>query len=91
MAETADLLKMILAAVVIGFLVMVVAGFYFTVTNASGQGFLIGQFELLAEAIFNAVESPFIAIYKFIIGIPAKLGFFVLASRFSMLAGWVVA
>ena len=91
MAETEDLLKLILGAVVVGFLAMVIAGFYFTATNASGQGFLIGQFELLAEAIFNAVESPFIAIYKFIIGIPAKLGFFILASRFSILAGWVVA
>lgn len=79
MPEAVDLLKLAIAAIVIGFLGMVVAGFYFTVTNASGQGFLIGQFELLAEAIFNAVEAPFIALYKFIIGIPSKLGFLIMA------------
>jgi len=78
MSETVDIIKIAIAGVAIGIVALVIAGFYFTITNASGQGFLVGQFELFSESVFNAIESPFIAIYKFITGIPAKLGFMVL-------------
>ena len=78
MAEIGDLIKIGIAAVALGLIALIVAGFYFTVTGAAGQGFLVGQFELFAEAIFSAVASPFDAIAKLIEGIPKLIGLFIL-------------
>lgn len=77
MAEVLDLVKIGVAAVVLGIVGLIVAGFYFTITGASGQGFLVGQFELFAEAIFNFVSAPFDALYKMITGIPKLLGLWI--------------
>ena len=77
MAEIKDLIKIGIAGVALGLVGLVVAGFYFTVTGASGQGFLVGQFELFAEAVFNFIASPFVALGKMIEDIPKLLDSFV--------------
>jgi hypothetical protein len=61
MAEIKDLVKIGIAGVALGLVALIVAGFYFTITGATGQGFLVGQFESFAEAIFNFISAPFIA------------------------------
>ena len=78
MAEIKDLIKIGIAAVALGLIALILAGFYFTVTGAAGQGFLVGQFEVFAEAIFSAVSAPFVAIAKLIEGIPKLLGLYIL-------------
>lgn len=78
MAEIGDLIKIGIAAVALGLIALILAGFYFTVTGAAGQGFLVGQFEVFAEAIFSAVSAPFVAIAKLIEGIPKLLGLYIL-------------
>ena len=83
MAEIKDLIKIGIAGVALGLVGLVVAGFYFTVTGASGQGFLVGQFELFAEAVFNFIASPFIALGKMITNIPKLLGLWILTSAHS--------
>lgn len=78
MAELKDIIKIGIAVFAIVLLGLMLAGFYFTVVSSPGQQFLIGGFEQVAATVFQAVSAPFIAIYKFIIGIPAKLGFYIL-------------
>ena len=78
MAEIGDLIKIGIAAVALGLIALILAGFYFTVTGAAGQGFLVSQFEVFAEAIFSAVSAPFVAIAKLIEGIPKLLGLYIL-------------
>lgn len=84
MAEIGDLIKIGIAAVALGLIALILAGFYFTVTGAAGQGFLVGQFELFAEAIFSAVASPFDAIAKLIEGIPKLIGLSILPYSLSL-------
>jgi hypothetical protein len=75
MAEIGDIVKIGIAVFAIALLGLIVVGFYFTVVSSPGQQFLVGGFEGFASAVFQAIESPFIAIGKFITGIPSKLGF----------------
>ena len=79
MAEVMDLVKIGIAAVALGLLVLIIAGFYFTVTNASGQGFLVGQFEIFAESIFSAVSAPFKAIASLIGNLPKLIGLWIVS------------
>lgn len=83
MAEIKDLIKIGIAGVALGLVGLVVAGFYFTVTGASGQGFLVGQFELFAEAVFKSISAPFDALGNMIASIPKLLGLWILTSAHS--------
>lgn len=78
MAEIGDIIKIGIAVGAIVLLGLILAGFYFTVVSSPGQQFLVGSFEQFASDVFQAVESPFLAIYKFITGIPSKLGFWIM-------------
>ncbi len=78
MAEIKDLVKIGIAGVALGLVALIVAGFYFTITGATGQGFLVGQFELFAEAIFNFIASPFIAFGKIITDLPHLIGLWII-------------
>jgi len=82
MPEIGDLIKIGVATIALGLVALVVAGFYFTITGASGQGFLVGQFELFAEAVFSFISAPFVALAKMIEGIPKLLGMRILSYSF---------
>ncbi len=82
MAETMDLIKIGIAGVVGIIVALVIMGFYFTVTSASGQGFLVGGFETFAESVFQFISSPFVALYNMITNIPKLLGLWILGFAF---------
>ena len=84
MPEITDLLKIVIAAVALGLVGLVLMGFYFTITGATGQGFLVGQFELFAEAVFSFIAAPFIVLTKLIEGIPKLLGLWIMLSGLVM-------
>ena len=84
MPEITDLLKIVIAAVALGLVGLVLMGLYFTITGATGQGFLVGQFELFAEAVFSFIAAPFIALTKLIEGIPKLLGLWIMLSGLVM-------
>ena len=79
MAEVMDLIKIGIAAAAFVFFALMIAGFYFTATNASGQGIIIGQFEILTEAIFSAVSAPFKAIASIIGNLPKLIGLWIVS------------
>ncbi len=68
------ILKVGVAAVILGIVLLVIMGFYFTITSPSGQGFLVGGFESFAEAVYQFLAAPFIALGHMIASIPSAIG-----------------